>query len=91
VSVWVGVPTAITIVLITATIRRSKALLWVAAIAMGILFVPCGGVLLMHQAGKGPDGAGLAPWGVAAHLIGMFLALPAVIVALCLPQGDSRH
>jgi hypothetical protein len=89
-SVWLGVPTSVTIVLIAATVRRSRALLWVAAIVMGILFVPCGGVLLMHQAGKGPDGAGLAPWGLAAHLIGMFLALPTVVVALCLPQRSPR-
>jgi hypothetical protein len=89
-SVWLGVPTAVTIVLMTAAIRRSRALMWVGAVAMGLLFVPCGGALLMQQAGMGPDGVGLAPWAVAAHLIGMFLALPAVVMALWLHQRDSR-
>ncbi|SCL30175.1 hypothetical protein GA0070624_4023 [Micromonospora rhizosphaerae] len=89
-SVWLGVPAAVTIVLMTAAIRRSMALLWVGAVAMAFLFVPCGGALLIDQAGM-VDRAGLAPWGWAAHVIGMFLALPAVVMALWLSRRGNRH
>lgn len=89
VSVLLGVPAAVTIVLTAAAVRRSRALLWVGAVAMGLLFVPCGGALLIDRA-RMIDGAGLAPWAWVAHLIGMFLALPAVIMALWLYQRDTR-
>lgn len=88
-SVWVGVPAAVTLVLLVAAFRRSTALLWVGAVAMVLLLVPSGGTLLADQSGM-IDGAGLAPWAWAAHLIGMFLALPAVVVALWLHGHDSR-
>jgi hypothetical protein len=88
-SVWLGVPAAVTIVLMAAAICRSRALLWVGAVAMAMLFIPCGGALLIDRA-RVIDGAGLAPWGWAAHLIGMCLALPAVITALWLYQRDTR-
>ena len=88
-SVWLGVPAAVTIVLTAAAIRRSRALLWVGAVAMGLLFIPCGGALLADRA-RMVDGAGLPPWAWAAHLIGMFLALPTVITALWLHQPDTR-
>ncbi|SCG80143.1 Phage integrase family protein [Micromonospora echinaurantiaca] len=61
------------------------ALLWVGAVAMGLLVVPCGGALLIERAGM-VDGAVLAPWGWAAQVIGMFLALPAVVLALWLQR-----
>ncbi|MEU7867118.1 hypothetical protein [Dactylosporangium sp. NPDC049140] len=88
-SVWLGVPAAVTIVLTAAAIRRSRALLWVGAVAMGLLFIPCGGVLLADRA-QMVDAAGLPPWAWAAHLIGMFLALPTVITALWLHQPGTR-
>jgi hypothetical protein len=88
-SVLLGVPAAVTVVLTAAATRRSRALLWVGAVAMGLLFIPCGGALLIDRA-RMLDGAGLAPWAWAAHLIGMFLALPAVIAALWVCQRDTR-
>ncbi|MET8353639.1 MULTISPECIES: hypothetical protein [unclassified Micromonospora] len=88
-SALLGVPAAVTVVLMTATIRRSLALLWVGAVAMGLLFIPCGWALLIDHAGM--DGASLAPWAWAAHLIAIFLALPTVVIAPWLHGRDTRH
>ncbi|SIN32766.1 hypothetical protein SAMN04489832_5437 [Micromonospora cremea] len=84
-----GVPAAVTVVLTAAAVRRSLALLWAGAVAMGLLFIPCGWALLIDHAGM--DGTSLAPWAWAAHLIAMFLALPTVVIAPWLQGRDSRH
>lgn len=89
-SALLGVPAAVTIVLTAAAIRRSSALLRVSAVAMGLLLIPCGGALFIDRA-RLIDGAGFAPWAWAAHLIGMFLALPAVITALWLLRRHPTH
>ncbi|MEH1057379.1 hypothetical protein V6U89_19515 [Micromonospora sp. CPCC 206171] len=88
-SVLLGVPATVTLVLVTAAVRRSMALLRVGAVAMGLLFIACGWALLIDHAGM--DGARLAPWAWAAHLIAMFLGLPTVLIALWLHHRDSRH
>ncbi|MBO4139699.1 hypothetical protein J5U46_05955 [Micromonospora tulbaghiae] len=87
-SVWLGVPAALSVVLMTAAIRRSMALLSVGAVMMGVLFVPCGAWALFINH-KGMDGANLDSWAVAAHLVGMFLALPVVVIAGWLHCRDS--
>lgn len=89
-SVLLGVPAAVSVVLMTAAIRRSMALLSVGAVVMGVLFIPCGGLALFIDH-KGMDGASLDSWALAAHLVGMFLALPTVVIAGWLHCRDSRH
>jgi hypothetical protein len=89
-SVLLGVPAAVTIVLTAAAVRRSRGLLWVGTVALGLLSVPCGGALLVDRA-RMIDGAGLAPWAWAAHLAGMLLALPAAATALWLGRGGRQE
>ncbi|MFE9694778.1 hypothetical protein [Micromonospora sp. NPDC005806] len=88
-SVWLGVPAAVTVALTTAAIRRSTALLWAGAVAMGVLFIPCGWAALIDHAAT--DGASLDSWALAAHLVGIFLALPTVVTAGWLHCRDSRR
>ncbi|MGC4894378.1 hypothetical protein [Micromonospora sp. DT31] len=89
-GVLLGVPIAVSVVLMTAAIRRSTALLWVGAAVMAVLLAPCGGLALFIDH-EGMDGSGLDSWAVASHLVGMFLALPAVVVAGWLRCRDNRH
>ncbi|KOX05481.1 hypothetical protein ADK66_23210 [Micromonospora sp. NRRL B-16802] len=85
-----GVPASVTVVLMTAAIRRSMALLLVGAVVMGVLFIPCGGLAFFIDH-EGMDGASLDSWALVAHLVGMFLALPAAVIAGWLHCRDSRH